>query len=603
MTKQTGVDDKILRFAETAVDVRHGAGGVITVKAKTPFVEPKERLHDLFARRARERPDQLFIAERKTPDAPFTGLTYGQAYARARAIAVGLAERALGVDRPIAILSGNSVNHQILGLAAMMAGVPYAPISPPYSTLSADFDRLKNIFAVLDPGLVYAEDGATFARALALPEMAGREIVVGADADKIAGALVFDDLLSAHSSDKLDAVDATITLDTIAKFLFTSGSTGTPKGVITTHRMLTSSIEQIRLVWPFLEGLNPVILDWLPWSHVFGGSFSVAFALRYRGTFYIDDGRPLPKEFWKTSRNLREISPTFYWSVPKGYEFLAADLERDEALRESFFANLRFMFYAGASLPAPIFEALERFARRTGRDIPMLTSWGLTETAPSITIVNRAGAGVGNVGTPMPGLELKLLPNHGKLEARVRGPNVTPGYWKMPEATKEAFDLDGYFKTGDALLFAFETDPARGMRFDGRISEDFKLLTGVWANVGDIRMRALEALHGLASNVVVTAPDRDDLGLLIIAAPDCNLDDPDYLKKIAEALARHNAKHMGASQRLARAMVMRAPPSLDSGEMTDKGSLNSRLILQKRAYDVERLYRGVDEDVIFPAEN
>ncbi len=603
MSAAATIGNAPLRFGEIEVDVRRLAGGVMVLQAKTPFTPPDERLHDYVRRNAESFPDRLLIAERKTPDGPFAGLTYAQAYAKARAIAANLVTRELSVDRPIAILSGNSVDHFILGLAAMMAGVPYAPISSAYSTLSADFDKLRHIFALLDPGLVYADDGAIYGRALAIPEMQGREIVLGANVDKVPGAVALDSLCSGGSLEKLDALDVSINSETIAKFLFTSGSTGVPKGVITTHKMMVSSIEQVRLTWPFIEEQPLVFVDWLPWSHVFGGSKLVNLVLRFGGTFYIDDGKPVPKEAWKTARNLREIAPTNYWSVPKGYEFLVADLDKDEDLRKKFFSNLRTMFYAGASLPGPIWEKLERYGREvSGRDIPMLTSWGLTETAPGITTVNRAHAGVGNVGVPMPGLELKLLPNHGKMEARVRGPNITPGYWKMPEATKGAFDLDGYFKTADALLFASEAHPGRGMRFDGRVSEDFKLLTGTWVNVADIRQKTLEALTGLASNVVVAAPDRDDLGLLIVAPAERDPEDPDYWAEIARILGAYNKTASGASQRIARAMVMEVPPSLDTGEMTDKGSLNSRAILQKRSFDVDRLYLGKDEDIIFPAE-
>lgn len=595
----TGANAHRLRFAEADVDVRELAGGVRILTNRTAFVQPKERMHDYLAFWANRAPERPFIAERPSPDAAFVGLTYAQAYARARRVAANLVARGLGPDAPLAILSGNSVDHQVLALAAMMAGVPYAPISPAYSTIAADFAKLGHILDLVRPSLVYASDGAAFGRALAIPDMAGRQIVCSSNCERVPAAEPFDALLRPADEAALDRRDAAVGLDTVAKLLFTSGSTGVPKGVITTHRMMVASHEQVRLVWPFLEDEPPVILDWLPWSHVFGGSFSVGCALRYGGTFHIDDGKPLPGEFAKTIRNLREIAPTLFWSVPKAFEFLAAELRGDEALCRAFFRRLQFMLYAGASLPGPLWKELEALSSSaTGKVVPMLTSWGLTETAPSITIVNRADAGVGNVGVPMPGLELKLVPNRGKLEARVRGPNVMPGYWRMDEATGAAFDHEGFFKTEDALLFAVANVPERGMRFDGRVTEDFKLLTGTWVNVGEVRMRALAALATLASNAVVTAPDRDDLGLLIVAAPGRDPDDEEYRTEIAAALARMNKTVSGASQRIARALVLQVPPSLDTGEMTDKGSLNSRLILEKRRADVDRLYEGRDRDVI-----
>lgn len=589
-----------LEFAPVVVDIEHQPNDAMVLRTRIDFTVPDERFHDYLTHWAKETPDATFMAERESPDGGWRKISYGEAHARARAIAAGLATRDLGQDKPMMILSGNSIDHQVVAMAAMMAGVPYAPISVAYSTVSEDFAKLKHIIGLLDPGLVFVVDAAPFKRALSIPEMAGREIVAIRNVEAVAGAKP----LAALESDEratLDARDASLGPDTIAKILFTSGSTGVPKGVITTHRMMCSTQHQMALLWPFLTQEKPVILDWLPWSHVFGGTFCVGIALRYGGAFYIDDGKPMASEFPKTVRNLREISPTYYWSVPKGYEFLLAALNADDALRQSFCRNLKMMFYAGASLPEPIWRALERHCKQTsGRHVPMLTSWGLTETAPSITMVPNAHSAAGNVGVPVPGAELKLIPNRGKLEARVRGPNITPGYWRMPEATHAAFDSEGYFLTGDALLFINQSEPARGMRFDGRVTEDFKLLTGTWVNVGEIRGRANAALAGLASDTVVAAPDRDDLGLLIIAAPGHIPDDEVYLEKLRQALTRMNSQVSGTSNIIARAIVLETPPSLDSGEITDKGSLNSRLILQNRFDIVDRLYSDDDPDVIIP---
>ena len=587
-----------LEFAPVVVDVERLPDDVMILRTRMDFEEPDERFDQYLAHWAKATPDTVFMAEREGES--WRKVTYAQAYARARSIAAGLAQRDLGQDRPIMILSGNSVDHQIVALAAMMAGVPYAPISVAYSTVSQDFAKLRHIIGLLDPGLVFVVDAKPFARALSIDEMAGREIVAIHNVDAVPGVRPLASVESADAT-ALDARAATIGPDTIAKILFTSGSTGVPKGVITTHRMMGSTQRQMALLWPFLTKEKPIILDWLPWSHVFGGTFCVGIVLRYGGSFHIDDGKPMASEFPKTVRNLREISPTFYWSVPKGYEFLLAALNADEALRQSFCRDLKMMFYAGASLPEPVWRALERHCKNTsGRHVPMLTSWGLTETAPSITMVPNAHCAAGNVGVPVPGLELKLIPNRGKLEARVRGPNITPGYWRMPEATHGAFDADGFFLTGDALLFVDKRDPARGMRFDGRVTEDFKLLTGTWVNVGEIRGRANAALAGLASDTVVTAPDRDDLGLLIIAAPGHIPDDEIYLEKLRQALTQMNSQVSGTSNIIARAIVLETPPSLDSGEITDKGSLNSRLILQNRFDVVDRLYSDDDPDVIIP---
>ena len=590
-----------LAFAPVVVDIEHQPNDVMVLRTRMDFAPSSERFHDYLARWAKETPDVVFMAERGA-DGAWRKTSYAAAYAQARRIAAGLAQRPLGQDKPLMILSGNSVDHQIMALAAMMAGVPYAPISVAYSTVSQDFAKLKHIVGLLDPGLVFVVDAKPFARALAIPEVAGREIIAIDNVEAAPGAKP----LSALESDDMAALDAradSIGPDTIAKILFTSGSTGVPKGVITTHRMMGTTQQQMAALWPFFTQEKPVILDWLPWSHVFGGTFCTGIALRYGGSFYIDDGKPMPSEFPKTVRNLLEISPTFYWSVPKGYEFLLAALNADDALRQSFCRNLKMMFYAGASLPEPVWRALERHCKATsGRHVPMLTSWGLTETAPSITMVPNAHCAAGNVGVPVPGAELKLIPNRGKLEARVRGPNITPGYWRMAEATHAAFDSEGYFLTGDALLFVDQRDPARGMRFDGRVTEDFKLLTGTWVNVGEIRGRANAALAGLASDTVVTAPDRDDLGLLIIPAPGQIPDDEIYLEKLRQALTQMNSQVSGTSNIIARAIVLETPPSLDSGEITDKGSLNSRLILQNRFDVVDRLYSDDDPDVIIPGK-
>ena len=474
----------------------------------------------------------------------------------------------------------------------MIAGVPYTPVSVAYSTLSSDFSRLKHVLQVLDPGLVFAEDAALFRRALSIPEMAGRTVVVGGS-DVSDATIALTDLLTAP----ILLEEPTLNADTVAKILFTSGSTGTPKGVPTTHRMMCASLDQIEVLWPFMREHTPIILDWLPWSHVFGGSYAVNTVLRYMGTLFIDDGKPTPTDIGKTIRNIHDVSPTLYWNVPKGYELLIAGLRSDELAAQRFFERLAMMFYAGASLPPKLWEELVTFGRKiTGRSIPMTTSWGLTETAPSITMVNSDRLAPGNVGIPMPGLELKLVPLHGKYEGRVRGPTVMKGYFRAPEATAAAFDEDGFFRTGDAIKLA-DSDPSKGVIFDGRVAEDFKLTTGTWVDSAGIRLRALHALAGLVLDVVVTGEDRNDIGLLIVALPG-TATDGEYRQRVSKALSGINAEHSGASRRVVRALILLDPPTFDSGEMTEKGSLNARLIRQRRRELVGQLHDGTHIDLI-----
>lgn len=481
----------------------------------------------------------------------------------------------------------------------MMAGIPHTPLSVAYSTMSGDLGKLRAILRILDLGLVFAADGALFARALAIDEMCGRDIVLGRRHEIVKGAISLASLLATPIDDAVLGRAGELPPQTIAKILFTSGSTGSPKGVPTTHRMMCTSLSQIAAMWPFMQDHTPVILDWLPWSHVFGGSFSFNTVLRYGGTVYIDDGKPVPSEIARTLRNLREVRPTLYWNVPRGYELLLPLLQTDDEARQNFFGDLALMFYAGASLPAPLWRELVKLAKRTaGRDIPMTTSWGLTETAPSITMINRAALAPGNIGIPMPGLELKLVSHQGKLEARVRGANVMNGYWNSPEADAAAFDEDGVFRTGDALVFADPNDPTQGLIFDGRTTEDFKLLTGTWVDAAAVRLRAQAALAGLITDVVVTGADRDEVGLLVLGAAGHDSDDAAYRTRLCAALADLNREASGASQRVTRAIIMRQPPSFDSGEITGKGSLNARLIRERRADLIEALYLGTHPDVI-----
>jgi feruloyl-CoA synthase len=589
-------EDYRLQFRQVDVRCDHRADGTILLRTALPFECSTTLIHEYLAKAAESSPDKVFLAERRRDRPGWETVTYAVAQDSARRIA-GFLLRSLGQPaRPILMLSGNSIAHQLLALGAMMVGIPYTPISVAYSTLSGDFSRLKHVLHILDPGLVFAEDAHLFTRALSLPEMEGRMIVVGDNGDVPAAAIRFSELSAAS----LIEDPPPLTPDTVAKILFTSGSTGTPKGVPTTHRMMCGSLDQIALLWPFLTRESPVILDWLPWSHVFGGSFAVNTILRYAGTLYIDDGKPTPADIGKTVRNLRDVSPTLYWNVPKGYELLMPALRSDKTVGRSFFDRLSLMFYAGASLSPRLWEELVSLGQEiTGRSIPMTTSWGLTETAPSITMVNNDRLGHGNIGVPMPGLELKMVPTQGKYEARVRGPTVMTGYFRAPEATSAAFDEEGFFKTGDAIRLAMEDDASQGVLFDGRVAEDFKLTSGTWVDAAAIRLRALQALAGHAMDVVVTGEDRHDIGLLIVPIPGAT-PEAAYRERVTRALSGINRGASGTSHCIARALVLRDPPAFDAGEITEKGSLNARLIRQRRRELIERLHEDADDEIIRP---
>lgn len=588
-----------LQFLEAAVSVERRPDSSMVLRTEVPFEPAEDLIHGYLRQWALARPRATFLAERSADGSRWQTISYREAYDAAARLATAFVARGLRPERPILIVSGNGIAHQLVALAAVMAGIPYTPLSVAYSTMSGDLGKLRAILRILDPGLVFAADGAAFARALSIPEMEGRDIVAGARHEAVKGAISLDSLLAVSADDAVVRRAFELPPQTVAKILFTSGSTGTPKGVPTTHRMMCTSQSQIAAMWPFMLDQTPVILDWLPWSHVFGGSFSFNTVLRYGGTLYIDDGKPIPGEIARTLRNLREVRPTLYWNVPRGYELLLPLLQADAEAQRNFFGDVALMFYAGASLPVPLWRELVTLGKRaTGRDIPMTTSWGLTETAPSITMINRAVLSPGNIGIPMPGLELKLVPHQGKLEARVRGPNVMRGYWNSPDASADAFDEEGFFRTGDAVIFADPDDPAQGLIFDGRTTEDFKLLTGTWVDAAAIRLRAHAALAGLITDVVVTGADRNELGLLLLCAAGHDPDDAAYRQKLGAALADINDDASGASQLVTRAIIMRQPPTFDSGEITEKGSLNARLIRERRVDLIEALYLDAHPDVI-----
>ncbi len=489
----------------------------------------------------------------------------------------------------------------------MIAGVPYAPVSTPYSLIAKDFAKLKTIIALLTPGLVFVSDGAPFAAAIDAAVPRDVEVVARVNPPASRPSATLASVLAKPAGPEVDAAQAKVGPDTIAKLLFTSGSTGTPKGVINTHRMMTSNQAMLRGVNPSYGAEPPVLIDWLPWSHTFGGNNNFNLVLANGGSYFIDDGRPLPGSIEATVRNLREISPTVYYNVPRGFEMLLPALQADRELRSSLFSRLQAFCYAGAALSPHVRAEFERLGLETvGEVVPMLTSFGSTETGPSAISVTDRAREPGVVGIPNPGVEVKLVPNAGKLEARLKSPSITPGYWRQPELTEAAFDEEGYYLLGDALRFADERDPERGFIFDGRVAEDFKLATGTWVSVGPLRAKFVAHCAPYVSDVVVAGHDRDDAVALVIpnvmacgelagarngeAAPAAILACERVRTQFAILLKTFNEAAGGSSGRFARLILMDDPPSLDTGELTDKGSVNQRAVLTRRAALVDELY-------------
>jgi feruloyl-CoA synthase len=560
---------------------------------------------------AQTAPDRTFVAKR-IDRGEWQRISYSQMQQRARAVASAIVERGLSAQRPIAIVSGNDLEHLTLAFGAMYAGVPFTPVSPAYSLVSQDFGKLHQILATITPGLVFATDGTAYARALAATVAADTEIVIarGEVADRTSTS--FAKLLSAQPNAASEAARARVAPDTIVKFLFTSGSTKQPKGVTTTHRMLCANQQMIRQVFVFLTHEPPVLVDWLPWNHTFGGSHNVGIALVNGGTFYIDDGRPTVQGIAETLRNLREIAPTVYFNVPKGFEEIAAAMEIDDELRAMLFSRVKAFFFSGAGLSQAVWDQLDRLGERTvGERIRMFTGLGMTETAPSCTFAVGDTVRSGYVGLPCPGVEVKLVPVAEKLEVRFRGPNVMPGYWRAPEQTAEAFDDEGYYRTGDAVRLIDTNDPNAGLMFDGRIAEDFKLSTGTFVSVGPLRARVILDGAPYVQDVVVTGIDRDDIGILIfprldecrrLAGAEPDAPAPAVLhaapvRALFQALIdRLWRAGTGSANRVARAHVLAEPPSIDHGEITDKGSINQRAVLKQRDALVNALYLGAAAD-------
>jgi len=578
-----------LEFAPARVDLQRRADGAVLLRSQQPLQEYPRALGVWLEHWATHAPGRTFLAERAGDG--WRKVSYAEALASARRIGAALLARGLSADRPVAILCDNSVDHALLALGAMHAGIPVSPVSPAYSLMSKDHAKLKGIFTLLQPGLVFAGGDARFAAALA---------AVGAQDTPIAA------LLDIAPDARLDAAWAAVGPDTVAKILFTSGSTGTPKGVINTHRMLCSNQQAWAQLWPFVESTPPVLCEWLPWNHTFGGNATFNMVLRNGGTLHVDGGKPAPGLVEATVKNLREIAPTMYFNVPRGFDLLLPFLESDAALRKNFFSRLDMVFYAGAALPQNLWARLEKLAlQENGGRLAMLSAWGSTETSPMATSVHYPIERAGVVGNPAPGTTLKLVPSGGKLEVRVHGPNVTPGYWKSPELTRAAFDEEGYYRIGDAMKLADEREPARGIVFDGRVAEDFKLMSGTWVHVGAVRVKLIAACDPLLQDAVITGHDREEMGALVFVNPAAvqalKLDAEGVRARLRNALQKLQAESTGSSTAPARLLVLEEPPGIDAGEITDKGYINQRAVLERRAALVEALHAG-GPGVILPEE-
>ncbi|WP_244309070.1 feruloyl-CoA synthase [Pseudomonas duriflava] len=595
------------------VEVQYEANGILRMRALEPLAPLPRRLLDRLVHWARVRPEHTFVAAREN-GGDWRRITYADMLQRVRAIAQSLLGFGLSAERPLIILSGNDLEHLQMCLGAMYAGIPFCPVSPAYSLLSQDLAKLKHIVDLLDPGLVFACDGDLYRRAI--EARIPTEIPVVLTRGQVPGRLClsFDSLLATPGGPEAEAAFASTGPDSIAKFLFTSGSTKLPKAVVTTQRMLCANQQMLLQTFPTFGEEPPVLVDWLPWNHTFGGSHNVGIVLYNGGSFYLDEGKPTPQGIAETLRNLREISPTAYLTVPKGWEELATALEKDAALRERFFARIKLFFFAAAGLSQSVWDRLDRVAeQQCGERIRMMAGLGMTETAPSCTFTTGPLSMAGYVGLPAPGCEVKLVPVDGKLEARFRGPHVMPGYWRSPEQNAEAFDSEGFYCTGDALKLADPKQPQLGFMFDGRIAEDFKLSSGVFVSVGPLRTRIVLAGSPYVQDVVPVGPDREYLGLLIFprlpecralaglgddATPEQTLAAPAVRDWFSQLLITINSEATGNASRLEWACLLTEPPSIDRGEITDKGSINQRAVLQRRAGLVDALYRGEEPAVI-----
>jgi feruloyl-CoA synthase len=607
-----------LQFGVTRVTRQSGVPGTQYLKADQDLQPFAHRMTDRLQHWAQTKPAHSFMARRvKLPNGntgDWQHISYAQAWAKARSIAQGLINRGLNAERPVVILSENSLEHALLGLGCMLAGVPFVPTSPPYSLISVDYDKLKHVLRTVTPGLVFASD-ARYAKAIAATVSSDMEVVMVDGTVEGREVTSFASLCATAATPAVDAAMAATGPDTIVKFLFTSGSTKLPKAVINTQRLWCANQQQMAQSMPVLAEKELVLVDWLPWNHTFGGNHNVGMVIYHGGTLYIDEGKPTPALIAETLRNLREIAPTVYFNVPTGFEAIANAMETDDVLRKTLLSRVQMFFYAGAALAQPIWDSL--FAsqqREVGERIVMGTGLGMTESGPFGIFITNPHVQAGDLGVPTPGLELKLVDMQGKTEVRYRGPNITPGYWRNAEETAASFDEEGFFKTGDAVQWIDETNVHLGLKFDGRIAEDFKLATGTFVSVGPLRAKIIAAGAPYIQDAVLTGLNLKEVGAMLFPTPavralsglgaDVSLSD---VLASAPVLAKFQAivntlaqSGTGSANRIARLCLLSEPPTIDKGEITDKGSINQRAVLSHRADTVAALHADTLHYILKP---
>ena len=608
-----------LTYGVTRSVLRDGAPGTHYLRAEQDLLPYPERITDRLVHWARERPEQTLFAQRvKSTDGSsgdWRHLSYAQALAGARRVAQALLNRGLSAERPVLILSENDLEHAQLSLGCLLAGIPFCPTSPAYSLISQDFDKLHHVVKTLTPGLVFASDAQRYSRAMLATLGNNVELVVTHGSVPGRATTSFAALLATEDTPQVDAAVATTGPDTIAKFLFTSGSTKMPKAVINTQRMWCANQQQMAQSMPLLAEEPPVLVDWLPWNHTFGGNHNVGLVLFHGGTMYIDDGKPTPALIGETLRNLREMAPTVYFNVPTGFEAIAHAMQTDDTLRKTLLSRVRMFFYAGAALSQPVWNSLFQSAEReVGERIVMATSMGMTESAPFCLFVTTPHIKAGDLGLPAPGLDIKLVDTEGKTELRYRGPNITPGYWRAPTETAEAFDEEGFFKTGDAVKWIDETDTHQGLAFDGRMAEDFKLATGTFVSVGPLRSRIIAAGAPYIQDVVITGLNLKEVGAMVFPTAAVRrlsglpaeaslhevLDHPKVLAHFQTVLDQLALSATGSASRVARLCLLADAPTIDRGEVTDKGSINQRAVLSHRADTVAKLHNDALHFILKP---
>lgn len=595
---------KNTQFGPTKTYKKQLENAVVHFKNEQLLADFPIKITDKLVHWANTKPDHTFIGRRNPTTRDWHKLSYAATLEKVKSIAQYLLNFEFTLDETVVILSENSLEHALLALASVHIGITYTSISPPYSLVSDDFGKLKHCLELMTPKVIFAQSGKVYQKAIEFAkELFPETIVVTADGEN---GVYFQEILYTKATADVDAAATKVKANTIAKVLFTSGSTGLPKGVMNHHEMWCANLQQITQMLPFMQQQPPVFIDWLPWNHTFGSNHNFGLALYNGGTILIDDGKPTPKGIEETVQNLREISPTAYFNVPKGFEMLLPFLEKEPALRENFFKNLNILFYAGASLAQPVWNRLEELAVETiGVKIPIITGLGCTESGPSAMFANWGGAFSGLLGVPVAGMDVKLVPDGDKMEARYKAPNVTKGYWRNDEATKNAFDEDGYYKTGDAVKFLDENMPDKGLVFDGRIAEDFKLSTGTWVNVGVLKAKVISTGSPIIQDVVIAGLDKEYIGtILFLNADACrklaNLSSEISNKEafthsevenfINNWLTEFNKTSSGSSTMIKKYVIALDQPSIDLGEITDKGSLNQRAVLKYRIDLVNEMY-------------